>query len=222
MALSSTRRRRAPRRRAWWPCNASSRADVRVVGVMARPSTSLQASSSADGVTGLVSNAPTVSLSSSRRRRTSSRPSAVTIITAGIEWRRLRRWPRRRTHSTPSRPGIFQSRRIRSKGWSVASACSTWRMASRPPTAEAACIPNAALIAASTSRAQALSSTTSTRRPCRPWPRGATAASGSVRHPNGSSKRNRLPTPGLLDTSISPPIMRTRCWLIDSPRPVPP
>ena len=57
------------------------RARVGVEG--ARPSAVAQASSRVDGVTGLVSSAPTLNCRSARRCRTSSRPKAVAIITTG-------------------------------------------------------------------------------------------------------------------------------------------
>ena len=63
---------------------ASSRRALRVGRARgSAPSAVAQASSRVDGVTGLVSSAPTVSCCSARRCSTSSRPKAVTISTTG-------------------------------------------------------------------------------------------------------------------------------------------
>ncbi len=79
---------------------------------------------------------------------------------------------------------------------------------------------------ASTSRAVALSSTTSARSGAAVGTGdGAAAAAGSASAGASGSvmrKRNRLPSPGTLESASSPPIRATRRWLMARPRPVPP
>ncbi len=201
---------------------ASSRWVDRRGRCTATPSTAPQASNSAEGVTGLISSAPTASWRSARRRNTSSRLNAVSISTVGVGWRPPSRRPSRYAHSTPSRPGIFQSSSITWYGSSAASAAATLCKASWPSTAVSARRPSARLIADSISRAPALSSTISTRLPCRPgWP-ASTGWACSAWSAKSRLKWKRLPVPQVLSTSISPPINRTRCRLMASPRPVPP
>ena len=48
------------------------------------------------------------------------------------------------------------------------------------------------------------------------------AAAGASATKSGSLRVNRLPWPGLLQTSMSPPISRARPREISRPRPVPP
>ncbi len=128
------------------------------------PKSCVIVSNSSDSFTGLMRNPVTpISLAFAM---TSSRPKAVTMMIFGGDFNLLSR-KMRLADTIPSVVGICQSIKTRSNGRS--SSCDSIRSsASSPELADSPRIPKGTSCSRRTSRARALSSTTSTRSPSSP------------------------------------------------------
>ena len=119
--------------------------------------------------------------------------------------------------SSPSIPGIFQSKIREKKSSSASWASTTRRMASLPESTQLLRIPRSSRISAALSQITWSSSTTSTGRP----ESSALLSSASSHSLKDTATINWLPSPRTLLTSIVPFIMLTIFWVIAMPRPVP-
>ena len=215
---SSTSSTRAP---ASWRCACLSMAcvlgSVASAGTLC-PSTRLKVSSRVLGVTGLLSTParPTPSAAF----MASSRAKAVTSSTQGrCPGGTDRAW---RAKVMPSMPGIFQSDSRMWWGLPSAMASRMRLRACSPLSVTSTSRPMRRVMSPSTSRAAALSSTSSRRLPCISLASSARRLAGWFCTPKHAVKWKVEPLPTSLSTQISPPIISTSWREIARPRPVPP